>query len=170
MLLNDELDDFAAKPGAANVYGLLGGDANAPGPMKRPLSSMSPTLVLKDGKLVMATGSPGGSTIISTVLQIILNVIDHGLNVAEAENAPRAHDQLWPDELRIERGMSPDTLRLLQAMGHKVVLAARDGLGQYDRARRRTASLRARRICAKGERWRSDTEFGERADGRGRDP
>ena len=122
VMLNDELDDFAAKPGAANVYGLLGGDANAPGPMKRPLSSMSPTLVLKDGKLLMATGSPGGSTIISTVLQIILNVIDHGLNVAEAENAPRAHDQLWPDELRVERGMSPDTLRLLQAMGHKVVL------------------------------------------------
>ena len=122
VLLNNELDDFAAKPGAANVYGLLGGDANAPGPMKRPLSSMSPTLVFKDGKLVMATGSPGGATIISTVLQIILNVVDHGLNVAEAENAPRAHDQLWPDELRIERGMSPDTIRLLEAMGHKVVI------------------------------------------------
>ena len=122
VLLNDELDDFAAKPGAANVYGLLGGDANAPGSMKRPLSSMSPTLVLKDGTLVMATGSPGGSTIISTVLQIILNMIDHGLNVAEAENAPRAHDQLWPDELRIERGMSPDTIRLLEAMGHNVVI------------------------------------------------
>ena len=135
VLLNDELDDFAAKPGVANVYGLMGGDANAPGPMKRPLSSMSPTLVLKDGRLVMATGSPGGSTIISTVLQIILNVIDHGLNVAEAENAPRAHDQLWPDELRVERGMSPDTLRLLQAMGHKVVLGGGDRLGQYDRAR-----------------------------------
>ncbi len=122
VLLNDELDDFAAKPGAANVYGLMGGDANAPGPMKRPLSSMSPTLVFKDGKLLMATGSPGGSTIISTVLQIILNVVDHGLNVAEAENAPRAHDQLWPDELRIERGISPDTIRLLEAMGHKVVV------------------------------------------------
>jgi gamma-glutamyltranspeptidase/glutathione hydrolase len=127
VLLNNELDDFAAKPGAANAYGLLGGDANAPGPMKRPLSSMSPTLVLKDGKFLMATGSPGGSTIISTVLQIIVNVIDYGLNVAEAENAPRAHDQLWPDELRIERGMSPDTLRLLEAMGHKVVV--RDAMG-----------------------------------------
>ena len=122
VLLNNELDDFAAKPGAANVYGLMGGDANAPGPAKRPLSSMSPTLVFKDGKLLMATGSPGGSTIISTVLQIILNVVDHGLNVAEAENAPRAHDQLWPDELRIERGISPDTIRLLEAMGHKVVV------------------------------------------------
>ena len=127
VLLNNELDDFAAKPGAANAYGLMGGDTNAPGPMKRPLSSMSPTLVFKDGKLLMATGSPGGSTIISTVLQIILNVIDHGLNVAEAENAPRAHDQLWPDELRIERGISPDTVRLLEAMGHKVVL--RDAMG-----------------------------------------
>jgi gamma-glutamyltranspeptidase/glutathione hydrolase len=127
VLLNNELDDFAAKPGAANAYGLMGGDANAPGPAKRPLSSMSPTLVFKDGKLLMATGSPGGSTIISTVLQIILNVIDHGLNAAEAENAPRAHDQLWPDELRIERGLSPDTIRLLEAMGHKVVL--RDAMG-----------------------------------------
>jgi gamma-glutamyltranspeptidase / glutathione hydrolase len=127
VLLNNELDDFAAKPGVANAYGLMGGNANAPGPAKRPLSSMSPTLVFNDGKLVMATGSPGGSTIISTVLQIILNVIDHGLNVAEAENAPRAHDQLWPDELRIERGLSPDTIRLLETMGHKVVL--RDAMG-----------------------------------------
>jgi gamma-glutamyltranspeptidase/glutathione hydrolase len=127
VLLNNELDDFAAKPGAANAYGLMGGDANAPGPARRPLSSMSPTLVFKSGKLLMATGSPGGSTIISTVLQIILNVVDHGLNVAEAENAPRAHDQLWPDELRIERGMSLDTIQLLEAMGHKVVL--RDAMG-----------------------------------------
>ncbi|HEY1453755.1 MAG TPA: gamma-glutamyltransferase [Roseiarcus sp.] len=123
VLLNNELDDFAAKPGAANVYGLLGGDANAPGPMKRPLSSMSPTLVFKDGKLMMATGSPGGSRIITVVLQVIVNVIDHGLNVAEAQNAPRAHDQLYPDEIRIERGISPDTVRLLEAMGHKVVLS-----------------------------------------------
>jgi len=122
VLLNNELDDFAAKPGAANYFGLMGGDANAPGPTKRPLSSMSPTLVFKDGKLLMATGSPGGSRIITTVLQIIVNVIDHGLNVAEAENAPRAHDQLFPDELRIERGISPDTIRLLEAMGHKVAL------------------------------------------------
>ena len=123
VLLNNELDDFAAKPGAANAYGLLGGDANAPEPMKRPLSSMSPTLVFKDGKLMMATGSPGGSRIITVVLQVIVNVIDHGLNVAEAQNAPRAHDQLFPDELRIERGISPDTIRLLKAMGHKVVLS-----------------------------------------------
>jgi gamma-glutamyltranspeptidase / glutathione hydrolase len=123
VLLNDELDDFAAKPGAANAYGLLGGDANAPGPMKRPLSSMSPTLVFKDGKLMMATGSPGGSRIITVVLQVIVNVIDYGLNVAEAENAPRAHDQLYPDEIDVERGISPDTIALLEAMGHTVVLS-----------------------------------------------
>jgi gamma-glutamyltranspeptidase/glutathione hydrolase len=123
VLLNDELDDFAAKPGAANVYGLLGGDANAPGPTKRPLSSMSPTLVFRDGKLMMATGSPGGSRIITVVVQVLVNMIDYGLNVAEAENAPRAHDQLFPDELRVERGVSRDTIRLLEAMGHKVVLS-----------------------------------------------
>ncbi len=130
MLLNNELDDFAAKPGAANVYGLMGGDANAPGPNRRPLSSMSPTIVLKDGKVELVTGSPGGSRIITTVLQIIVDVIDHGLNVAEAENAPRAHDQLFPDELRIERGVSPDTIRLLEAMGHKVVV--REAMGSAD--------------------------------------
>ena len=122
VLLNNELDDFAAKAGAANAYGLLGGDANAPGRSKRPLSSMSPTIVFKDGKVELVTGSPGGSRIITTVLQIIVDVIDYGLNVAEAEGAPRAHDQLWPDELRIERGMSADTIRLLEAMGHKVVV------------------------------------------------
>ncbi len=150
VLLNNELDDFAAKPGAANVYGLLGGDANAPAPMKRPLSSMSPTLVLKDGQLVMATGSPGGSRIITVVLQVIVNVIDHGLNVAEAQNAPRAHDQLFPDELRIERGISPDTIRLLEAMGHKVVLSSIDGLGQHDRARAGRRAHRRVGLATKG--------------------
>src|SRR5574337_1598466 len=127
VLLNNELDDFAAKPGAPNAYGLMGGEANAPGPDKRPLSSMSPTLVFKDGQLELATGTPGGSRIITTVVQIIVNVIDHKLNVAEAQIAPRAHDQLWPDELRIERGVSPDTIRLLEAMGHKVVV--REAMG-----------------------------------------
>ena len=127
VLLNNELDDFAAKAGAANAYGLMGGDANAPGPNRRPLSSMSPTIVMKDGKVELVTGSPGGSRIITTVLQIIVDTIDHGLNVAEAESAPRAHDQLWPDELRIERGVSPDTIRLLEAMGHKVV--TRESMG-----------------------------------------
>jgi gamma-glutamyltranspeptidase/glutathione hydrolase len=121
VLLNNELDDFAAKRGASNAYGLLGDDANAPGPGKRPLSSMSPTLVFKDGELELVTGSPGGSRIISIVLQVVLNVLDHGLNIAEAVNAPRVHDQGFPDELRVERGISPDTIRLLSSMGYKVM-------------------------------------------------
>ncbi|MGD0719859.1 MAG: gamma-glutamyltransferase [Roseiarcus sp.] len=135
VLLNNELDDFAAKPGAANAFGLTGGDANAPGPNKRPLSSMSPTMVFKDGKLEIVTGSPGGSRIITTVLQVILDIVDHGLNVAEAEDAPRVHDQWLPDELRIERGLSPDTIRLLEAMGHKVVV--REAMGSANTIERR---------------------------------
>ena len=135
VLLNNELDDFAAKPGAANAFGLTGGDANAPGPNKRPLSSMSPTMVFEDGKLEIVTGSPGGSRIITTVLQVILDIVDHGLNVAEAEEAPRVHDQWLPDELRIERGLSPDTIRLLEAMGHKVVL--REAMGSANTIERR---------------------------------
>jgi len=127
VLLNDELDDFAAKPGVGNAYGLMGDDANAPGPRKRPLSSMSPTFVLKDGQIELATGSPGGSHIITTVVQILVDVLDHGLNVAEATDAPRAHDQLWPDEIMVERGFSPDTIRLLEAMGHKVSLRPSSG-------------------------------------------
>src|SRR5207302_4941832 len=93
ILLNNELDDFAAKPGAPNAYGLVGGDANAPGPGKRPLSSMTPTIVLKDGKPFLVTGSPGGSRIITTVLQVIVNVIDRGMPIAEAVAAPRLHAQ-----------------------------------------------------------------------------
>ncbi|MCV4614251.1 gamma-glutamyltransferase, partial [Escherichia coli] len=96
-----------------NVYGLVGGDANAVGPNKRPLSSMSPTIVVKDGKTWLVTGSPGGSRIITTVLQMVVNSIDYGMNVAEATNAPRFHYQWLPDELRVEKGFSPDTLKLL---------------------------------------------------------
>ncbi len=120
ILLNNQLDDFAAKPGVPNAYGLVGGDANAPGPGKRPLSSMSPTIVFRDGKPFIVTGSPGGPRIITTVLQIVSNVIDHGMNIAEATEAARVHHQWLPDELRIERGISPDTIRLLQQRGHKV--------------------------------------------------
>ena len=120
VLLNNELDDFSAKPGVPNAYGLIGGTANAVEGRKRPLSSMSPTLVFKDGKLFLATGSPGGSRIITTTLQIILNVVDHGMNIAEATAAPRIHNQWLPDEIRIEEGLSPDTIRLLEARGHKV--------------------------------------------------
>ncbi len=122
ILLNNELDDFSAKPGVPNAYGLIGGDANAVEPRKRPLSSMSPTLVLKDGKPFLVTGSPGGSRIITTTLQVIMNVIDHGMNVAEATYAPRVHHQWLPDELRVEEGLSPDTVRLLEQLGQKVVV------------------------------------------------
>ena len=119
-LLNNEMDDFSAKPGVPNAYGLIGGDANAVEPEKRPLSSMSPTFVFKDGKPFVVTGSPGGSRIITTVLQIVSNVIDHDMNIAEAVNAPRIHDQWRPDEIRVESTLNGDTIRLLEAMGHKV--------------------------------------------------
>ncbi|EQA1201006.1 gamma-glutamyltransferase [Escherichia coli] len=118
ILLNNQMDDFSAKPGVPNVYGLVGGDANAVGPNKRPLSSMSPTIVVKDGKTWLVTGS----RIITTVLQMVVNSIDYGLNVAEATNAPRFHHQWLPDELRVEKGFSPDTLKLLEAKGQKVAL------------------------------------------------
>ncbi|BDH44234.1 gamma-glutamyltransferase [Salmonella enterica subsp. enterica serovar Choleraesuis] len=122
ILLNNEMDDFSAKPGTPNVYGLVGGEANAIGPGKRPLSSMSPTLVVKDGKTWLVTGSPGGSRIITTVLQMVVNSIDFGMNIAEATNAPRFHHQWLPDELRIEKGFSPDTLKLLRQKGQNVSL------------------------------------------------
>ena len=122
ILLNNEMDDFSAKPGVANAYGLVGGDANAVAPKKRPLSSMTPTLVLKDGKPVLVTGSPGGARIITTVLQTVVNTIDFGMNPFEAAAAPRVHHQWTPDELRIEKGLSPDTIALLRQRGHNVAL------------------------------------------------
>ena len=120
VLLNNELDDFAAKADAPNAYGLTGGRANQPGPRKRPLSSMAPTMMFKDGRLELVTGSPGGSRIITIVLGIILDVVDFGLNIAEATAAVRIHDQLLPDTLYVERGLNPDTLRLLKAQGYAV--------------------------------------------------
>ena len=120
ILLNNEMDDFSAKPGAPNAYGLVGAEANAVGPRKRPLSSMTPTLVFKDGKLLMATGSPGGSTIITVVLQTIVNVIDYQQNIASAVSAPRFHHQWQPDNVRVEQGISLDTIALLRAKGHDV--------------------------------------------------
>ncbi len=120
ILLNNEMDDFSAKPGTPNVYGLVGGEANAVQPAKRPLSSMSPTIVAKGGKTWLVTGSPGGSRIITTVLQMVVNSIDFGMNVAEATNAPRFHHQWLPDQLRVEKGFSPDTLRLLENKGQHV--------------------------------------------------
>lgn len=120
ILLNNEMDDFSAKPGVPNGYGLLGGEANAVAAEKRPLSSMSPTLVFKDNKPYIVTGSPGGSRIITTVTQVISNVIDHGMNIAEATHAPRIHDQWLPDEIRIEKALNIDTIKKLESMGHKV--------------------------------------------------
>ncbi|MBN7123752.1 gamma-glutamyltransferase [Erwinia billingiae] len=120
ILMNNEMDDFSAKPGTPNVYGLVGGEANAVGPYKRPLSSMSPTIVAKDGKTWLVTGSPGGSRIITTVLQMVVNSIDYGMNIAEATNAPRFHHQWLPDQLRVEKGFSPDSLKLLEAKGQHV--------------------------------------------------
>jgi len=122
-LLNNEMDDFSAKAGVPNAYGLLGGEANQVESGKRPLSSMTPTIVLDDGKAWFATGSPGGSRIITTVLQMVVNVIDHGMNIAEAEAAPRMHHQWYPDLLQLESGFSPDTIRILEARGHTIAPA-----------------------------------------------
>ena len=127
VLLNNEMDDFAAKAGATNAYGLVGGDANAVAPGARPLSSMTPTFLFRDGRLVLVTGSPGGSRIITTVLQVIVGVVDFGLNIAEAVAAPRIHHQWRPDALLVETGLSPDTLTLLRGRGHKVVVGASSG-------------------------------------------
>ncbi|GJD49112.1 Glutathione hydrolase proenzyme [Methylobacterium crusticola] len=127
ILLNNEMDDFSAKPGAQNAYGLVGGDANAVAPGARPLSSMTPTFLFRDGRLVLVTGSPGGSRIISTVLQVVVNLIDFRMNLAEAVAAPRIHHQWRPDALLVETGLSPDTLALLRQRGHRVVVGSTSG-------------------------------------------
>lgn len=127
ILLNNEMDDFSSKPGVPNAFGLIGGEANAIAAKKRPLSSMTPTLVMKDNKPFLVTGSPGGARIITTVLQSIVNTIDYKMNVAEAISVPRVHHQWLPDELRIEEGISPDTIHLLQKEGYKVVTKASMG-------------------------------------------
>jgi gamma-glutamyltranspeptidase/glutathione hydrolase len=119
-LLNNEMDDFSAKPGAPNAYGLTGGNANAIEPGKRMLSAMSPVIVQKDGRPFIVTGSPGGPRIITTTLQVIVNVIDHHMNIQEAVNAPRIHHQWFPDEIRVEEGISLDTIGSLKRMGHTV--------------------------------------------------
>jgi gamma-glutamyltranspeptidase/glutathione hydrolase len=120
VLLNNELDDFTAKPGTANAYGLIGYGSNLPGPRKRPLSSMTPTIVLKEGKPVLITGSPGGSRIISTVLQVIVNAIDFRMPIDTAVSAPRLHHQWQPDEVIFEPGVAPEVLDALARRGHKV--------------------------------------------------
>jgi gamma-glutamyltranspeptidase/glutathione hydrolase len=120
VLLNDEMDDFTAKVGVPNLYGLVQGEANAIAPGKRPLSSMSPTIVTKDGKTVMVVGTPGGSRIITAVLQTMINAIDYGMNAQEAVDMPRIHQQWLPDLTNVENyALSPDTQKILEGMGHK---------------------------------------------------
>ena len=124
-LLNNEMDDFAVKPGAVNLFGLTGGEVNAVAPQKRPVSSMTPTIICKDGKLFMVVGSPGGARIITTTLQVVSNVIDHGMNISQAVMAPRFHMQWIPDELRVEKyGLVRDVEDKLKAMGYEVVVRA----------------------------------------------
>jgi gamma-glutamyltranspeptidase/glutathione hydrolase len=148
ILMNDEMDDFTSKPGVPNMFGLIQGAANAVQPGKTPLSSMSPTIITKDGKLVMVIGSPGGSRIITITLEAIINVIDHGMTIQEAIDAPRIHHQWMPDAVFLERqALSPDTRSLLQSRGYTFrdagywgiaegilvggpSLAGRDGLGE----------------------------------------
>jgi len=139
ILLNNEMDDFSAKPGVPNAYGLIGGKANSIEPGKRPLSSMTPTILFKDGKPFLATGSPGGSRIITATLQVIMNLIDHGMNIAAATNAIRVHHQWLPDQLRVEAGLSPDTLALLAAKGHDVLVM--DAMGSTQSVMRTDADL-----------------------------
>jgi gamma-glutamyltranspeptidase/glutathione hydrolase len=119
-LMNNEMDDFSAKPGTANMFGAVGGEANAIAPGKRMLSSMTPTIVTKDGKLLLVIGAPGGTRIITGVMQAILHVLDFKLNMQDAIDAPRLHHQWLPDKLYLERGWSPDTVEILKRLGHTV--------------------------------------------------
>jgi gamma-glutamyltranspeptidase / glutathione hydrolase len=119
-LLNDEMDDFASKPGVENLFHLIQGESNAIQPGKRPVSSMTPTIVVRNGQLFLMLGAPGGSRIINGVLQVLLNVEDFHMNVQDAVDLPRFHHQWMPDVLYVEEGISPDTVRILRGMGHKV--------------------------------------------------
>lgn len=126
-LLNDEMDDFSAKPGVPNADGLIQGAANAIGPGKRPLSSMTPTIVVHGGKTVMVLGSPGSSKIITTVANVLMGVVDYGMNIQEAVNAPRFHNQWLPDVVNVEKWFSPDTLNTLRKMGYNVHIGLHEG-------------------------------------------
>jgi gamma-glutamyltranspeptidase/glutathione hydrolase len=125
-LMNDEMDDFAAKAGVPNMYGLIQGPANAVGPGKRPLSAMTPTIVLKDGKLFLVLGSPGGPRIITTVANILMGVVDYGMNIQEAVDAQRFHQQWLPDFTYLEQGFSPDIVKGLEGMGHHIEFGEED--------------------------------------------
>ena len=145
--LNNEMDDFVAKPGVPNAFGMIGGAANAIEAQKRPLSSMTPTMVFNGDKVWFATGGPGGSLIITSVLQMIVNVIDHGMNFAEASAAPRMHHQWFPDVLFVESGFNPDTLRILKERGHEIaeyrqMMSSLQTVGQQDGSFRGAADRR----------------------------
>jgi len=126
-LLNNEMDDFSAKPGSPNMFGLIQGEANAIQPHKHPLSAMTPTIVLRRGQFYFTLGSPGGPTIINTVLETMVNVIDFKMNLQQAVDFPRFHHQWLPDELRMEPGFSPDTMAILEARGHKIKMVTSQG-------------------------------------------
>ena len=151
-LLNNEMDDFAAKPGEPNAFGLVQGEANAIQPAKRPLSSMTPTMVLRGGRLYMILGAPGGARIITGVMQVLLNVIDFGLSVQEAVDQSRLHHQWKPDKLYLEKGFSPDTKALLEKRGH--VLEEVDTLHVPRRSSSIADGCRARRTVGPPEKWR----------------
>ncbi len=154
ILLNNELDDFAAKAGAPNAFGLVGGAANAPGPDKRPLSSMTPTIVFKDTKPVLVTGAPGGSRIITTVLQVIMNTIDGHMSIGDAISAPRVHHQWSPDEVVVEPNFPPDKVRALTALAHKVrfgpLFGSAHSIAIAPQVMTGAADLRARGAAAAG--------------------
>jgi gamma-glutamyltranspeptidase / glutathione hydrolase len=140
-LLNNEMDDFSAKPGTPNGFGLLGGQANEIGPLKRPLSSMTPTIVIKDGKAVFATGTPGGSTIINIVLQNVLNILEFGMNPMQANASPKVHHQWQPDRITTEPGVSVDTIRIMEERGFIFSRAENGALQQRPMGRTNTVML-----------------------------
>jgi gamma-glutamyltranspeptidase/glutathione hydrolase len=155
IMLNNELDDFAAKPGVPNAFGLVGGAANAPGPGKRPLSSMTPTIVLKDGRPVLVTGAPGGSRIITTVLQVVVNALDGGKSIGDAVAALRLHHQWYPDEVVVEQGFPADKVEALTALGHTVsrgpLFGSAHSIATTPQGLAGAADLRARGAFAAGD-------------------
>lgn len=130
VLLNNQMDDFAAQPGLPNLYGLVGAEANAIAPRKRPLSSMSPTLILKDGEPILALGGAGGPTIITQVVQVLVNWIDLGMTIQEAVATPRIHHQWKPDRLALEKALPEETVRRLEALGHETRIRESMGVTQ----------------------------------------
>ena len=156
IVLNDEMDDFAVAPGVPNAFKLVGAEANAVAPGKRPLSSMSPTIVLKDGRPIMSVGAAGGPTIITQTLQALVNVIDLKMNVETALAAPRIHHQWSPDELKIEKAFGADVLTDLKGRGHKLDEQTKFGACQavlFDPATKTFSAAHDPRIPGKADGW-----------------